>query len=98
MSNTRNQYTKEFKLEAVKLLHKSDKSVEQLAKSLGVAKSTLHRWQSELQADPAQAFPGNGQLKERDVEMARLNKELRQAQMENEILKKAVAIFTQSQR
>jgi len=72
--------------------------VEQLAKSLGVAKSTLHRWPSEFQVDPAQAFPGKGQLKERDVEMARLNKELRQAQQENEILKKAVAIFTQSPR
>jgi len=72
--------------------------VEQLAESLGVSKSTLHRWQSEFQADPAQAFPGNGQLKDRDVEMARLNKDLRQAQMENEILKKAVAGFTQSPR
>jgi transposase len=98
MSNSRSHYTKEFKTEAVRLLKNSDKSVEQLAKSLGVAKSTLHRWQSEFQADPAQAFPGNGQMKERDAEMARLNKELKQAQLENEILKKAVAIFTQSQR
>jgi len=37
-------------------------------------------------------------MKERDAEVARLKKELREARMENEILKKAVAIFTRSQR
>ena len=53
---------------------------------------------ARVPADPDQAFPGNGQRKERDEEVVRLKKELKQAQMENEILKKAVAIFTRSQR
>jgi len=60
-----------------------------------VSKSSLHRWRSEFRDDPEQAFPGKGQMKERDGEIARLKKELKQAQMENEVLKKAVAIFTQ---
>ena len=97
MSKKRRQYTREFKVEAAKLSYNSDKSVEEMADDLGVSLSSLRRWRKEYQADPDQAFPGQGQMKERDQEVAQLKKELRQAQMENEILKKAVAIFTRSQ-
>jgi transposase len=96
--STRRTYTREFKIEAVKLLSNSDKSVDTMAETLGVSRSSLNRWQREFGADPDQAFPGNGQRKERDEEVARLQKALREAQMEVEILKKAVAIFTRSQR
>ena len=96
--STRRTYTREFKIEAVKLLHNSDKSVDAMAETLGVSRSSLNRWQREFGADPDQAFSGNGQRKEGDEEVARLQKALKEAQMENEILKKAVAIFTRSQR
>lgn len=96
--STRRTYTREFKIEAVKLLHNSDKSVEVMAERLGVSKSSLSRWRREFKVDPDQAFPGNGQRKERDEEMARMEKALKEAQLEIEILKKAVAIFTRSQR
>ena len=98
MSRTRRTYTREFKMEAAKLSYDSDKSVEEIAEDLGVGQSSLNRWRREFRADPEQAFPGNGQLKDRDAEVAGLKKELKQAQQENEILKKAVAIFTRSQR
>ena len=96
--STRQTYTREFKIEAVKLSHNSDKSVEEIAEALGVSRSSLNRWRDEFGGDPDQAFPGQGQRKERDEEVARLQKALRESQMENEILKKAVAIFTRSQR
>jgi len=98
MSSTRRRYTREFKIEAAKLSYNSDKPVEELAEKLGVSQSSLNRWRREYGTDPDQAFPGNGQLKERDGEVARLKKELKQARLENEILKKAVAIFTRSQQ
>jgi transposase len=98
MSSTRRKYMREFKIEAAKLSYNSDKPVEAIAEKLGVSQSSLNHWRREFGADPDQAFPGNGQKKERDGEVARLKKELKQAQMENEILKKAVAIFTRSQR
>ena len=98
MGSTRQTYTREFKIEAARLSYNSDKPVTEIAESLGVSQSSLNRWRSEYRADPDQAFPGNGQLKERDAEVARLKKELKQAQMENEILKKAVVIFTRRQR
>jgi transposase len=95
MKKNRKTYTREFKIEAVKLSYNSDKNVDDIAESLGISKSSLHRWRSEFREDPDQAFPGKGHQKEQDAEIAQLKKELRQAQMENEILKKAVAIFTQ---
>ena len=98
MSSTRRTYTREFKIEAAKLSYNSDKPVEEIAKSLGVSQSSLNRWRREYREDPDQAFPGQGQQKERDAEVARLKKELKQAQLENEILKKAAAIPSASLR
>ena len=98
MSSTRRTYRREFKIEAAKLSYNSDKSVAEIAEQLGISQSSLNRWRGEYRTDPEQAFPGNGHLKERDEEVARLKKELKEAQLENEILKKAVAIFTRSQR
>jgi hypothetical protein len=48
----------------------------------------------EYKQDPNQAFPGQGHLKPTDQEMDRLGKQVSQLQMENDILKKAMAIFT----
>ena len=91
-------YSREFKIEAVKLSHNSDRSVEEVAAELDVSKSSLFRWRKEFGADPDQAFPGKGQRKERDAEIAQLKKELRETKMENEILKKAAAIFAKTKR
>ena len=76
--STSRTYTREFKIKAVKLLHNSDKSVEAMVKTLEVSRSSLNRWQGELGSDPDQAFPGNGQRKERDEAVVRLQKALRE--------------------
>jgi transposase len=91
-------YAREFKIEAVKLSYQTDKTLDELATNLGISRSSLNRWRREYGEDPAQAFPGKGLQKERDAEITRLKKELREVQLENEILKKAVAIFTQPKR
>ena len=98
MTNRTKGYSREFKIEVVKLSYNRDQSVTDVATKLGISKSSLSRWRRELGIDPDQAFPGKGQMKGRDVEFARLKKELREAQMENEILKKAMAIFAQTKR
>ena len=64
----------------------------------GQFQSSLNRWRKEFGQDPDQAFPGKGKQKERDAEVTRLKRELRESQLENEILKKAVAIFTRPKR
>ncbi len=98
MSTNRKSYTREFKVEAVRLTYENDTSVEQLAADLGVSSSSLHRWRHEYAADETQAFPGKGKLKPRDEELAALKRELHLVQQERDILKKAMAVFAREQR
>lgn len=95
---SKKSYTREFKIEAVKLSYNTDKPLKEFVEELGISQSSLYRWRQEYGEDPDQAFPGKGKRKERDAEIARLKKELRQAEMEKEILKKALAIFTPEKR
>ncbi len=58
MSTYRKTYTREFKVEAVRLSYDSDTSVEQLALDLGVSSSSLNRWRAEYAADGRRHYPG----------------------------------------
>ena len=55
---TRKHFTKEFKLEAIRLLEHSGKSGTELARQLGVRRNQLYKWQSELRGKAQHAFPG----------------------------------------
>jgi transposase len=90
---TRKHFTKEFKLEAVRLLEHSGKSGTELARQLGVRRNQLYLWQSELRGKADRAFPGRGQHPEAADELTRLKRELERVTEERDILKKAVAFF-----
>ena len=92
--NTRRSYTKDFKLEAVRLA--DEHGYAQTARDLDLHPSLLRRWKKRLHEDGARAFPGHGSP--RDEELARLRRELQRAQEEVAILKKAVGIFTSRPR
>ena len=87
------RYNKEFRLEAVKLVSESGRSVPNVAEDLGVNEKTLYRWLAEYSKDPEQAFPGSGHLKPDDEEIRRMKRLIADLQEENAILKKAAAIF-----
>src|SRR5258706_13487713 len=91
MSKSRKLYTKEFKIEAVKLTKELTGS--QVAKDLGISENSLSNWKKELKSDPANSFPGNGKLKPQAEAMRRLKKENETLPHERDILKKAIAIF-----
>ena len=65
-----------------------------LAKELDIPPAMLYRWRREFFAKQNGSFPGNGKviLSETEQELARLKKELRETQMERDILKKAVSM------
>lgn len=69
-----------------------------LAKELDIKPSLLYRWRKEYSSKSENSFLGNGKviLTEAEQEVARLKKELRETQMERDILKKAVSIFSKS--
>lgn len=98
MGKVRREFTREFKIETVRLSYQTNKTLDEFADDMGISRSSLSRWRSEFRNDPQQAFPGKGHPKERDAEITKLKKQLRQAEMERDVLKKALAIFSQTQR
>jgi len=90
---TRRVFTREFKVEAVKLVRDRGVSVAQAARDLGLHENVLRKWVRELSTDPVQAFPGHGQMKTEQAEIAALRKEVAKLKMERDILKKAAAWF-----
>lgn len=99
MKKERKNYSKEFKQKAVELSNVRG-NVQEIARELGVAAEFIYRWRKEQSINPSLAFSGNGkkQLTEEQKELARLKKELADVKMERDILKKAVSIFSVSDR
>ena len=89
----RRQFSREFKLEAVKLVNNRGVSVAQASRDLDVHENVLRKWVHELAADPQQAFPGQGVMKPEQAEIERLKKENAKLRMERDLLKKAAAYF-----
>ena len=91
-------FSREFKVEAVRLVRERGVSVAQAARDLDIHENMLRRWVKELTADPAQAFPGHGQLKREQLEIERLRREVAKLRAERDILKKAAAFFAREAR
>jgi len=92
----RQRFTKEFKMEAVRLLKLNKKPAADLARELGIKRNMLYKWQEEIDGRGEEAFPGRGRPKNSEnqsVENTRLKRELEKLREENEILKKAAAFF-----
>ncbi len=89
----RRRFSREFKLEAVKLVRERGVAVAQAARDLDVHENVLRKWVREFAADPQQAFPGQGQMKPEQQEIERLRREVQKLKAERDILKKAAAYF-----
>jgi transposase len=89
----RRQFSKEFKREAVRLVRERGVSVAEAARDLDLHENVLRKWVRAVEDDPLQAFPGHGQMKPEQAEIARLKKEVAKLKMERDILKKAAAYF-----
>lgn len=90
---TRRKFSREFKIEAVRLVTERCVAVAQAARDLDVAESVLRRWMRELTESSTAAFPGNGQMRADLAEIASLKKEVARLRAERDILKKAAAFF-----
>ncbi len=99
MKESRKTYSKEFKQKAVELSNVRG-NVQEIARELDIIPELIYRWRKELALRPGLAFGGNGkkQLTEEQKELARLNRALEDMTMERDILKKAVRIFSVSDR
>jgi len=90
----RRSYTEEFKKDAVELSFNSDKTIKEIAEDLGISYGNLTRWRREYKQKGDLAFPGNGnqKLTPEQQKIKELEDKLKEAKLERDILKKAVAI------
>lgn len=98
MSKQRRTYSREFKLETLRLVETSDKPIAQIERELGLSKGLIHHWKRQFADDGDQAFPGKGNLKEQDDLIRQLQRENEILRQEREILKKAISIFSRTKR
>jgi transposase len=89
----RRKHTKEFKVEAFRLITERGVGYAQASRDLGVHANSLRLWVKELSVDPQHAFPGHGQQKPEAAEIAALKREVAKLKAERDILKKAAAYF-----
>lgn len=95
MSREKRNYTVEFKEKAVELSYARG-SVVEICRELDIPTSVLSRWRRESSEYGKNSFPGKGNLNMTDEqrEIAELKKRLREAELERDILKKAITIFS----
>ena len=87
-------FTKEFKLEAIRLMKESDRPAREIALELGVRRNQLYKWAEQLESQGEAAFKGKGRPKKEDQsELVTLKQENEKLREEVEILKKAAAYF-----
>ena len=88
----RQQYTKDFKLEAVRLWKSSGRPAAAVARELGLRRNHLYKWQLELETH-GRRLPGKGGRAHSTDELTRLRRENARLREERDILKKAAAFF-----
>lgn len=100
MSKLQKRYTKAEKLEIVSLSLEDDQNVKELAKRYGVSENTLYNWRKTYATYKEASFTGKGNKTMSDSErkIAELEKQLKEKELEVEILKKAVHIFSDTRR
>ena len=90
-AHTRRRFTAEDKGEAVKRLEESGRSLQQVADELGIHANQLRGWRNEQRA--AGSAEALAKQKAEAAELARLRREVKRLEQENEILKRAAAFF-----
>ena len=89
----RRSFSREFKVEAVRLIKGRGVSVAQASRDLDVHENQLRKWVKQFDDNPRQAFPGQGVMKPEQAEIERLRREVQKLKAERDILKKAAAYF-----
>jgi len=91
-SGKKKRFDQDFKISAVKMVTEGGHKAAEVARSLGIHQNQLYNWKRKFSEHGDKAFPGKGNL----TEMAALRRKLREVEMERDILKKAVGIFSKT--
>lgn len=98
MGKTRRSFTREFKVQAVRMVGEAGRRLSEVARDLELDPKLIRRWREALEQETkkevSEAFPGKGHLQPELEEVRRLQRENARLREEREILKKALAIFS----
>lgn len=99
MIQERKIYDTAFKVKAVELSNERS-NITELARELGIRVTMLYKWRKDYEKFGATSFPGKGTLKQTPEQkiISELEAKLKDAELERDILKKAVGIFSKSAR
>lgn len=86
------RFDRDFKISAVKMVTEGGHKAAEVARSLGIDQNQLYLWKKKFGDQGDKAFPGKGHL----TELAALRRQLRDVEMERDILKKVVGIFSKT--
>ena len=93
MSTPRRRFNREFKLEAIRRVEETGRTLSQVAEELGVSANTLCRWMEQYRTDNAEPFPGKGRQTSQAALISRLRRENERLRKERDFLKKTSAYF-----
>lgn len=94
MTKKRNYYTREFKLEVIKLVTEQSYSIRQAAEAMSIGKSTVDGWVQQYRREKQGITPtGANALTDEQREIQKLKKQIKRLEMEKDILKKASALL-----
>lgn len=97
MGDKRRRFTREFKLEAVRLVTEGQQSVAEVSLQLGIRADMLRAWKRQVEGLPRSEkknlFPGHGRGSSQEAELKRLRREVERLEQERDFLKKAAAYF-----
>ena len=91
-------YDREFKVKTIKLSHEISNSAA--AEQLGIPKTTLYTWKSQIKQHGSIAFVGSGnkRIDPKTVEIKAMEKKIKELEATNDILKRALGFFAESQK
>ena len=84
------RFDREFKISTVKMITEGGHKASEVARSLGINPTQLYSWKKKFSDQGEKVFPGKGHL----TELSALRRKLKDVEMERDILKKAVGIFS----
>ena len=100
MSTERRKYSKEFKLEAIRMYENGERNVTEVERELGITQGLLWKWKADLEKQPKkeEAFPGNGKLTDTEARIRQLEREIAILKQDKEILKKVLTMYSKDGR
>lgn len=100
MTTIRRKFSKEEKLQIILHSQEAGSNIEDLASQYKVHANSIYKWRRDYLKQGEEAFPGNGNksMSAEQREISELKRQLREAELEKEILKKALGIFSSPNR